>query len=509
MPVNLFGFRFGREEKPKITKTFVQPVNHDAALLVNSPYVTDFYSRYVYDIRGTISDEGALIKQYREMSISSDVEQGVDEIINDMITIDEKQPPVQLGFDNEELFSDALKEKIREGFDEVLTLLNFKEAAYDIARRWYVDARLYYQILIDEENPELGVQELRWIDPLCIKKIREVKTEKDKHGNERIIDELEYYVYNRDGFTFAENANNVNVSRGIPMSPDSIAFAHSGLLNETSTMILSFLHKSIKPFNNLRAMEDALVIYRITRAPERRIFNIDGGDMPPNKLKQYVENLMTEYRNKLVYDPNTGVMRDDRTHTTMFEDFWFPKRSDRGCDVTTLPGGQNLSEIADVEYFQKKLYKSLGIPVSRLDPSTGFNLGRSAEISREEVKFSKFITRLRHRFSAIFDQVLEKHLILKKVTTPEDWSKIREHIYYDFLSDSHFVELKDAEIMKERLDLLDQAEPHVGKYFSEKYLKEKILRQTDREMEEIQRDIESAAEEEETKPPEEEGPPEE
>ena len=372
----------------------------------------------------------------------------------------------------------------------VLRLLNFQDNAYDVVRRWYVDARLYYQILIDESKPVRGIQELRYIDPRCIKKIKEVKTEKDKNGIDRIVDTEEYYVYNKDGLEIRE----VDSNQGIKITSDSIVFCHSGLLNEDSTMILSHLHKAIKPFNNLRAMEDALVIYRITRAPERRIFNIDIGDMPPAKAKQYIEDIMRSYRNKLVYNPQSGEVRDDRSHSTILEDFWFPKRGERNSEVTTLPGGQNLSEIQDIEYFQKKLYKSLNIPVTRLDSANAYNIGRSAEISREEVKFSKFITRLRHKLSRLFDELLQKQLILKHITTPEDWNMIKENIYYDFLSDSYFAELKKTEIMKSRLEIVDQADPYVGKYFSENYIRREVLKQSDQEMSQIDQELGKAAE---------------
>jgi hypothetical protein len=480
-----FGFRFGKDHSDdNNTKTFVPPTNDDGSLQIQINNANVYYNM-VYDLNGVINNEIDLINKYRDMSNSSIISSAVDEVVNDVVVTDQDESPVSLVIGERFKFSDRLKERIKNEFQNVLRLLNFQQNAYDIVRRWYIDGRMYYQVIVDETAPEKGIQELRYIDPRTIKKIREIVTRKNpKMFNADEIEIInEYYIYSKNGLFIKDAAQ---VQHGIKITKDSIIFCHSGLISVDNTMVLSYLHEAIKPYNNLRAMEDALVIYRITRAPERRVFNIDVGEMPPNKAKQYLEDIITNYRNKLAYNPSTGEIRDDRRHATIMEDFWFPRRSDRASSVETLAGGQNLSEISDVEYFEKKLYKSLKIPVTRLDPSTGFNIGRAAEITREEVKFAKFITRLRYKFSHIFYESLKRQLILKKITTESDWGHIKENIYFDFVSDSLYVELKKAEVLKERLDLLDQADQYVGKYFSKKYVDDNILRLTEEEKQDLE-----------------------
>ena len=489
MAFNLFGWRFGRPAvEDTNTKALVPPTPEDGALEIEVGSAQTY--AVVYDLEGTFNNETDLINKYRDMSLYPECEAAINEVVNDLIIMENNNPPVEIQFGNEVKIADTLKEKIQIEFKECLRLLNFNNQAYEIVRRWYIDGKLYYQTLIDKTNPRDGIQEVRYIDPRQIRKVREVVKEKDINGIDLVKEIKEYFVYSKAPFSSTNSGRGTqsNIVNGIRIHKDDIIFCHSGLLNSSNTMVLSYLHKAIKPYNQLKAMEDALVIYRITRAPERRIFNIDVGEMPPAKAKQYLQDIMTNYRNKLVYNAETGEVRDDRRHSTMMEDFWFPVRADRKSEVTTLPGGQNLSEIADIEYFQKKLYKSLGIPITRLDPETGFNMGRASEITREELKFAAFIIRLRKRFSHLFDEILKKQLILKNITTEEDWDSLRENIYYDFRTNSFFAELKYAELMKERLDILDQASAYAEedvKYFSKEYIQKKILHLTDDEVIEI------------------------
>jgi len=498
MNFRLFGFRFGRPEKADTnTKSFALPINEDGALVVEvGPNAA--YNKYICDIEGVINNEIDLIYKYRNMAMDGTVQKAIDEVVNDMIVSDEEKPPVSLVIGDNFKFSDRLREKIELEFTNVLKLLNFNNQAYNIARRWYIDAKLHYHIIIDADKPEAGIQELRYVDPRYIKKIREVEKGFDTNTRQEVVQKVtEYYLYDKMGFSTTGPTTAESLSRGEKITIDSIAAVDSGLPSTENTMILSYLHSAIRPYNQLRAMEDALIIYRITRAPERRVFNIDVGDMPPAKAKQYVQQIMDDFRNKLVYNPTTGETRDDRRHMMMLEDFYFPKRGEQQSSVETLAGGQNLSEIEDVTYFQQKLYESLFIPRTRLDPENGFSLGRAAEISREEVKFSKFITRLRHQFSKLFDELLKRQLILKKITTEDDWDAIRENIFYDFLSDSYFAELKKTEILKERLDILDQMTPYAeedAKYFSSKYIKKEILLFDDDEIAKMQKEIDGDVE---------------
>lgn len=495
MAFKFFGWRFGRDEdiNSSDSPAIVPPTPLDGALEVEiGPAATT--ATLIYDLEGTFNNEVDLINKYRDMALYAPIDHAINEVVNDMIVMEDNAPPVKLEFGNEFKFSDNLKEKINIEFKNVLRLLSFNSQAYDIAKRWYTDGKLYYQAIIDKTNTTQGIQEVRYIDPRNIKKVREVIREKDKNGVDVVKDIDEYYIYSRSQLNSTNSANyrGNSLVNGIKIHKDDIIFCHSGCLNASSTMVLSFLHKAIRPYNQLKSMEDALVIYRITRAPERRIFNIDLGEMPPAKAKQYFQEMITNYRNKLIYNTETGEIRDDRRHSTMMEDFWFPVRGDKKSEVTTLPGGQNLSEIADIEYFQKNLYKALGIPVTRLDPETGFNMGRASEITREELKFAAFIIRLRKRFSHLFDELLKRQLILKKITTEEDWESLKENIYYNFRTNSFFSELKYAELMKERLELLDAASgyaPEDSKYFSREFMQKKILRFSDDEITEIEAEL--------------------
>jgi hypothetical protein len=376
--------------------------------------------------------------------------------------------------------------KVRDEFDEVLRLLNFDEKGHDIFRRWYVDGRIYFHKVIDPKSPRKGLTEIRYIDPRKIKKVREVTKKRDNKGKgvEMVEATAEWFVYNEKGISAA------NTNAGLKISADSITYVTSGVIDQTKNMVMGHLHKAIKPTNQLRMIEDAVVIYRIVRAPERRIFYVDVGNLPKVKAESYLRDVMSRYRNKLVYDASTGEVRDDRKHMSMLEDFWLPRREGaKGTEVQTLSGGQNLGEISDVEYFQKKLYQSLNVPMSRLDADNGFNMGRAAEITRDELKFTKFVQRLRKRFTQVFNDVLKTQLVLKGIITIEDWAKIKEHIQYTFLKDGYFAELKNAEILRERLNLAQEVSPYVGKYYSVEYVRKNILQQSDEDIIEIDRQI--------------------
>jgi hypothetical protein len=384
------------------------------------------------------------------------------------------------------MISDNIKMKVRDEFDEVLRLLNFDEKGHDIFRRWYVDGRIYFHKVIDPKSPRKGLTEIRYIDPRKIKKVREVTKKRDTKGKgvEMVEATAEWFVYNEKGISAA------NTNAGLKISADSITYVTSGVIDQTKNMVMGHLHKAIKPTNQLRMIEDAVVIYRIVRAPERRIFYVDVGNLPKVKAEAYLRDVMARYRNKLVYDASTGEVRDDRKHMSMLEDFWLPRREGaKGTEVSTLSGGQNLGEISDVEYFQKKLYQSLNVPMSRLDSDNGFNMGRAAEITRDELKFTKFVQRLRKRFTQVFNDVLKTQLVLKGIITIEDWAKIKEHIQYTFLKDGYFAELKNAEMLRERLSLAQEVGPYVGKYYSVEYVRKNILQQTDEDILEIDRQI--------------------
>jgi len=479
----LFGFQITRaNQKAKdggTPQSFTVPTADDGTTTISAG---GYFGSYL-DMEGGAKNEEELIRRYREIAIYPEVDTAIDDIVNESIVADERDQSVSVSMDNLAL-SSKIKNKIRDEFDEILKLLQFEEKGHDIFKRWYIDGRVYYHKVIDPNKPRLGLTELRYIDPRKIRKVREIQKKKSNKGVEMTQSVNEWYVYNEKGMT------SPNSNMGVKIAPDAISYCTSGVIDQNKNVVLSFLHKAIKPVNQLRMIEDAVVIYRIVRAPERRVFYIDVGNLPKIKAEQYLKDVMARYRNKLVYDASTGEMRDDRKHMSMLEDFWLPRREGgRGTEISTLPGGQNLGEINDVQYFQKRVYKSLHVPVSRLEQDQGFSIGKTAEITRDEVKFSKFVQRLRKRFTGLFQDLLKTQLVLKGIITIEDWDAIKSHIQYDFLQDGHFAELKNAEILRERLMLANEVTPYVGKYFSVEYLRKNVLRQTDEEIEDINRQI--------------------
>ncbi len=489
----LFGFSI--EDSEELSKGVVSPVPPNKEDGVDHYLTSGFFGSYV-DIEGVYRTEFDLIKRYREMALHPECDSAIEDIVNEAIVSDTNDSPVQIDLDNLRA-SDGIKKKIREEFKYILELLDFDKKSHEIYRNWYVDGRLFYHKVVDLKNPEAGIQELRYIDAMKMRYVRQArKKDSDKYKiSNRMVDNPmdydfpeieEYFIYEpKMSYPTGTPAPGAlgGSNSGIKMTKDSVTYCTSGLVDRNKGSTLSYLHKAIKSLNQLRMIEDSLVIYRLSRAPERRIFYIDVGNLPKVKAEQYLRDVMMRYRNKLVYDANTGEIRDDKKFMSMLEDFWLPRREGgRGTEITTLPGGQNLGEITDIEYFKKKLYNSLNVPPSRMDGEGGFNLGRSSEILRDEVKFSKFVARLRKRFSAMFSDMLRTQLILKNIITPEDWRVMDEHIQYDFLYDNHFAELKDAELLNERLNMVQVAEPYIGKYFSQDYVRRKILRQTDIEI---------------------------
>ena len=488
----LFGFSIeDGDNKPKGAVSPVPQNNEDG---VDHYLTSGFFGSYV-DIEGVYRSEYDLIKRYREMALHPEVDGAIEDIVNEAIVSDTNDSPVQIELSNLNA-SDGLKKKIREEFKYLLELLDFDKKAHEIYRNWYVDGRLYYHKVIDLKNPSDGIQELRYIDALKMRFVRQAGKQKkediryqpnaEKDPKDAGFPDIqEYFIYNQSTSQIGSIANRGSnqASQGIKFAKDSITYCTSGLVDRNKNLTLSYLHKAIKGLNQLRMIEDSLVIYRLSRAPERRIFYIDVGNLPKMKAEQYLRDVMMRYRNKLVYDAQTGEIRDDKKYMSMLEDFWLPRREGgRGTEISTLPGGQNLGELSDIKYFQEKLYRSLNVPTSRIGGQEGFNLGRSSEILRDELKFTKFVGRLRKRFSAMFNDLLRTQLILKNIVSPEDWNTMSEHIQYDFLYDNHFSELKDAELMTERLNIAATAEPYIGKYYSQDYVRRKILRQTDEEI---------------------------
>ena len=500
----LFGFKIKPEDDDRSKKSIASPIPENQEDSSEFFVSSGFYGQYV-DIEGVYRTEFDLIKRYREMALHPEVDGAIEDVINEAIVSDQNDSPVQIDLSNTPA-SDKLKKLIRDEFKYVKELLDFDKKCHEILKNWYVDGRIYYHKLIDIEKPNEGIKELRYIDPLKIKLIRRIK-KNPKHltnsnftpggakgatENFQTPEVEEFFQYDPNTTTggYGQSATFKNNINSVKISKDAISFVHSGLVDRNKQTILSWLHKAIKGLNQLRMIEDSLVIYRMSRAPERRIFYIDVGNLPKIKAEQYLRDVMTRYRNKMVYDANTGEIRDDKKMMAMLEDFWLPRREGgRGTEITTLPGGQNLGELADIEYFQKKLYRALGVPDSRLASSGGFNLGRSSEILRDELKFTKFVGRLRKRFSYLFHDLLKTQLILKNIVTPEDWDTLSEHIQYDYVYDNHFAELKEAELIQNRLNVLAIAEPYVGKYFSVDYIRRTILKQTDSEIIEIDEQI--------------------
>ena len=473
----LFGFKIEKSSKDSGGgTTFSTPTPDDGTIDVAGG---GFFGQ-ILDTDGRERTDLDLIRRYRDIAQQAECDTAIEDIINEGIVANEDDQAVEITLDRLP-YPDKIKRKIRSEFREVLRLLSFEQKGHDIFRRWYVDGRLFYHKIIDNKNPRKGIQELRYIDPTKIKKVREVKKSIDKKSSIQMTEKIEeYYVYNEKGLASAGTSGS---NQGLKIAVDSISYCPSGLIDGNSGRVLSYLHKAIKPVNQLRMIEDALVIYRISRAPERRIFYIDVGNLPKIKAEQYLKDVMNRYRNKLVYDASTGEIRDDRNHMSMLEDFWLPRREGgRGTEITTLPGGSNLGEIDDIQYFQKKLYKSLNVPISRMDSEAGFSLGRASEITRDELKFTKFVQRIRKKFVPLFTDVLKTQLLLKGVIAPEDWPSIQEHVQYDFLQDGHFAELKDAELLNDRIQALDGIQSYIGTFFSKEYVLKKVLRMNDAEI---------------------------
>jgi len=482
MAVQLFGFNIskqGEEKEQQNVKSFVPPVQDDGAMEVASGGV---YGTYV-DLEGNSKSESELVTRYREMAMQPECDNALEDIVNEAIVIN-NQSPLNIVLDDIDE-GKGLKDRIREEFYNILKLLDFNNLAYDIFRQWYIDGRLYYHIMIDEKKPRDGIKELRKIDPRKIKKIREKVSELDKRTNMKIEKGYqEYYIYHPKGITSQSNQTAIKISK------DSICHITSGLIDPANKMILGYLHKAIKPLNQLRTLEDATVIYRLSRAPERRIFYIDVGNLPKMKAEQYLADMMAKHKNKLVYDASSGEIRDDRKFMTMMEDFWLPRREGgRGTEITTLPGGQNLGEMDDVDYFRRKLYKSLNVPITRMESETQFNLGRTSEVTRDELKFTRFIERLRARFTHLFDNLLEIQLVLKGVINRKQWKELREDLYYDFPQDNYFTELKNAEVLTERLRLMGEVEQYVGKFYSLDWVRKNVLQMSEEEIRDMNKQI--------------------
>lgn len=485
---SLFGFKIGKRndddnKSEQIQASFAPPSNEDGAFTVTSAAQ---FGTSAIDLDGSAKNEVELITRYREMAMQPEIESAVDDIVNEAIIHDDNGKSLEIVMDNLDQ-PERIKKAIQEEFNTIIRLLNYDNMGSDIFRRYYIDGRLFYHILLDVDNPQKGIQELRYIDPRKIRKVREVRKQKDPNTGADVVTMVaEYYVYSDKVST----GPMTSAVAGIKIAPDSIININSGLMDAKRGMVLSYLHKAIKPLNQLRMIEDAVVIYRLSRAPERRIFYIDVGNLPRIKAEQYVRDIMTKYKNKLVYDAVTGEVRDDRRHLSMMEDFWMPRRSDgKSTEITTLPSGQNLGQLEDVDYFEKKLYKSLNVPVTRLDPSQAVSVGRSTEITRDELKFSKFIDKLRNKFAELFDQILRVQLTLKGICTEEEWKSFKENVYYDFIKDNNFVELKEAELMQERLGILAIIDQYAGKYYSKKWIQEHVLRLNDQEILVMQKEM--------------------
>ena len=483
--IKLLGFEVGisraNTKDPENLPSVVPPGQDDGSIEIAQGGA---YGTYV-DLEGKAKSEGDLVTKYRNMSLVPETDAAIQDVVNESIVNDENsEGPVRIVLDGIK-YPESIKKKIRDEYEVILKLLDFKNRGYDIFRRWYVDGRSYYQLVIDNDNPKEGIKDLRYIDPRKIRRIKQsIKTKDPQTGVILYKGANIYYLYNPGGL----NASNAN--QGIKISKDSIVYTHSGLMDSRSSLVYSHLHKAIKPMNQLRMLEDATVIYRLARAPERRIFYIDVGNLPKAKAEQYLRDMMVKHKNKVTYDASTGEVKDDRKFMTMLEDFWLPRREGgKGTEITTLPGGQNLGEMDDVEYFKRKFYKSLNVPVSRLDSENQFNLGRGSEITRDEVKFSKFIKRLRTRFSMMFDDMLEIQLALKGVMNRAEWKVIKQDVQYDFIEDNHYEELKETEIFRERLQLLADADQYDGKYFSKAFINRKVLRLTEEEVEQMTKEI--------------------
>ena len=486
--MQIFGFEIQRKKDKEAPQSIVTPSQPDGSTVVTTGVNAGGYYGMVLDVEGIIKNELDLLRRYREVAQYSDCDMAIEDIVNEAIVADEEQRSVEVVLDDVRL-SANVKKKIQEEFAGILRTLRFEDRGHELFRNWYIDGRLYFHILIDQNNVKDGIVELRYIDPRKIRKIKNVKKRKNDKGVDVVEKVEEYYLYNDKGIT-------EQTSQGVKLSLDSVIYVPSGFADASTGMMLSYLHKAIKPVNQLKMIEDALVIYRISRAPERRIFYVDVGNLPKLKAEQYVNDIMNKFRNKIVYDATTGETRDDRRHLSMMEDFWMPRREGgKGTEITTLPGGQNLGQIEDIQYFQQKLFQAMNVPMSRLQQSQGFSIGRSTEITRDEVKFNKFVVRLRKKFSNLFKEALRVQLVAKNIITPEEWDEVEQDMRFDYLEDNHFSELKDAEVLGNRLQMLQTIEPYVGQYYSKEWVRKHVLNMNDAEVEEIEKGIEAEREE--------------
>jgi hypothetical protein len=489
--LSLFGFSIKRNEEKELP-SFVEKQDDEGSVLLSTGGA---YGQYV-DIEGSAKTEAELVTKYRELAKEAEVEYAIDEIVNEAIASDENDV-VTINLDNLEGYSENVKKVIREEVDNVKELLDINNISYELFRRWYIDGQIYYHVVIDEKDTSKGIQELRYIDPRKITKVREIRKDKTSANLDvpMKFTKNEYYLFAEKGFggkgdgSRASEPSTSYDQKGLKIAKDSIIFANSGLMDENNKLVLSYLHKALRPFNQLRSLENSLIIYRLVRAPERRIFYIDVGNMPGAKAEQYLRDMMVKHKNRLVYDAGSGEVRDDRKHMTMLEDYWFPRRNGESTKIETLPGGQNLGDLADLDYFLQKMYKSLNIPVSRLNPSEGFSIGRPSEITRDEIKFQKFITRLRKRFSMLLYSALEKQLVLKNVISEEEWPNIKNNVFFEFAVDNHFSEMKNQDILQSRFALAAEAAQWNGIFVSSEWIKKEIFRQTDEDIEEMEKQI--------------------
>ena len=480
----LFGFEITRAKDNKAIKSIVPPRDDDGAGYVTATSAGSHYGHYINMEGDDSKDQAQLILKYRGSAYQPEADAAIEDIVNEAITAAENKPSLALNVDNVPV-SASVKKTMFEEFENIFNMLNFKELGHDIFRRWYIDGRIYHHLIVDENNPTAGIQEIRYIDTVKIRKVKQVKKKKDPISGATLVDRVnEFYIYQEKPGSQAS---------GVKLTLDSVSYCTSGLLDEHRKKVISYLHKALKPITQLRMMEDSLVIYRLARAPERRMFYIDVGNLPRGKAEQYMKDIMAKYRNKLVYDAKTGEIRDDRKHMSMLEDFWLPRREGgRGTEISTLPGGENLGQIEDIIYFQKRLYRSLNVPMNRLEQEQQFSLGRATEISRDELKFQKFIDRLRNRFANLFYDILKKQLILKNVITEDDWNSWKNKVTIDFLRDNHFAELKEAELLRERIQSLDQITNYVGEYFSKEWVQKNVLLFDDETIDNMNKEIAGA-----------------
>ena len=480
----LFGFEITRAKDNKAIKSIVPPRDDDGAGYVTATSAGSHYGHYINMEGDDSKDQAQLILKYRGSAYQPEADAAIEDIVNEAITAAENKPSVALNLDNVPV-SATVKKTMFEEFENIFNMLNFKELGHDIFRRWYIDGRIYHHLIVDENNPTAGIQEIRYIDTVKIRKVKQIKRKKDPISGATLVDKVnEFYIYQEKPGSQAS---------GVKLTLDTVSYCTSGLLDEHRKKIISYLHKALKPITQLRMMEDSLVIYRLARAPERRMFYIDVGNLPRGKAEQYMKDIMAKYRNKLVYDAKTGEIRDDRKHMSMLEDFWLPRREGgRGTEISTLPGGENLGQIEDIIYFQKRLYRSLNVPMNRLEQEQQFSLGRATEISRDELKFQKFIDRLRNRFANLFYDILKKQLILKNVITEDDWNSWKNKVTVDFLRDNHFAELKEAELLRERIQSLDQITNYVGEYFSKEWVQKNVLLFDDETIDNMNKEIAGA-----------------